>query len=111
MYTDFRLATRDTWKFTYKGSELLDGAKFKLHSVSLNEQSARETLIKLVSDPAVSANDKRVQDAKSEIETTAEIREKLIVFVHEFARNGDQVYHLSIGDVVFFCLVETKLEV
>lgn len=109
MYNDFRLTSRERFDFEYKGHELVAGARSKLKQMSRQEKTLRDDLVKLIQDPTVSPSDKRVKEAKEAIESTATHREQLVVFVHEFERSPDRVYSLSIGDVVFFNQVETKL--
>jgi hypothetical protein len=104
MYTEFSLTSRSKWKYTYKGSELAPLA-MKVHSeFSKKEMNARRDLAILLGDPNIGHEDKRIRELKSEIENNGVQREQCAVFAHEFQREPDKTYLLSLGDVVFFGL-------
>ena len=72
---------------------------------SNQEQNARNQVAELLKDPSIHHNDKAVKDLKDEIAFCGPEREKCLVFKHEFKRNPDREYHLTLGDVVFFGIV------
>ncbi len=104
MYNDFRQPSRENWKYLYKGSELLESSKIKHAEFLTKEKEARVVVVKLMGDILVSHDDRGLKDAKTEIEHSGNLREQCAVFIHEFERNPDREYNLSLGDVVFFNL-------
>jgi hypothetical protein len=105
MYNDFRSTGRESWKYSHKGSELISLAKRKRDEFYEKEMSARRDLAALLKDPKVGPSDKRLSDLKTEIEFSGNQREQCEVFVFEFEINKDKEYLLSLGDVVFFDLI------
>ncbi len=93
-----------THKYSYKGSELLEAAKQKYEEFLTKEKEARTVVIQLMGNMLVSHDDNGLKDAKKAIEHNGSLREQCAVFIHEFGRNPDRDYHLSLGDVVFFNL-------
>lgn len=106
MYHEFRDTKRTGWAFTYQGQELAPYAERKLVTYAGVERSMRSIVASLMLDKTVAASDKRIEDARKAVETNGAIHEQLLVWVHEFKRNPDREYHLSLGDVVFFGIVE-----
>lgn len=106
MYNDFRNVNRETWNFTYLAKELLPHAERKKESYKIQETNARKEMAALLSDPTVRASDKRIEDLKSNIETFADIYEKLVIWCWEFSRNPDVTFSLKLGDVSFFDIPE-----
>ena len=105
MYNDFRNISRDSWKYTYKGSELLPHAERKFKEYLGKEVAARKRMSELMLDMKVPQSSKEVSDCKSEIETSGNQREQCAVYVHEFRRTPDRDFLLSLGDVTFFGIV------
>jgi len=54
MFYDFSSTSREGWKYTYKGKELANLAKYKRDLFHDKEMSARDRLAKLLKDPKVS---------------------------------------------------------
>ena len=104
MYTDYQIASRDGWKFLYVGKDLAGPALAKYKDVYDRERQARQQVANLTADMHVSVSDDRLVAAKRDIEKYGTEREKLQVFVHEFRRNPEREYHLSIGDVAYLAL-------
>jgi hypothetical protein len=104
MFNDFRNTSREGWKYAYLGKDLLAAAQAKLQELYQQEAEARAAVSRLTADMQVHHEDKRILAAKQEIESAGNQREQCEVFVHEFARNPDREYNLSLGDVVYFKL-------
>ena len=104
MYYDNSLVNRETWKYTYTGSNLLENAKKLKTKFREQEMNARNELAKLLSDPSVSQDSKEIQQLRNEITSNGKNYEALCVYVHEFERTPGRDFHLSLGDVVFFGL-------
>lgn len=105
MFYDFSSTSREGWKYTYKGKELANLAKYKRDLFHDKEMSARDRLAKLLKDPKVSQDDRRIEDLKRDIEHNGKQYEACKVFYHEFSRAQDKDFYLSLGDVVYFGLV------
>lgn len=110
MYLDNSNISRNGWKYTYKGSELLSFAETKLQQKCREEQEARTRVIELTRDTTVSPNDRKVDEAKRDVERAATVVEELMVHVHQFRREMDREFHLSMGDVVFFGLIDMTIQ-
>lgn len=108
VYHDFRLTNRDSWKFIYRGAEILPHAEAALGRFAAAEMDNRNTLADLLRDPNVSHEDRRIAEFKKQIEHAGSERERCAVYVHEFRRAGDREYHLSLGDVTYFGLHESR---
>ena len=106
MYHDFKNTSRADWKFTYKGSDLSVPARHVLNTYIDKEKVAREKVSQLMLDRTKPANGEDAQKAQRDVETNASILEQVKVWVHEFERTPERDFHLSLGDVVFFGLVE-----
>ena len=104
MYNDFRQPTREGWKYPYKGGDLLETAKQKHAEYLAAEKEARSVVANLIGDIQVSHDSKDMRDAKTAIEHNGNLREQCAVFIHEFERNPEREFNLSLGDVVFFNL-------
>lgn len=109
MYLDNAHTNRSTWKYTYTGEQLLAFAQRRLQRACVEERNARESVITLTRDPAVSPTDRRVEEAKRAITVAATTVEEISVYVHEFRRNPSREYHLSSGDVVFLGLIDDDI--
>jgi hypothetical protein len=110
VYLDNTHTSRAGWRYTYKGSDLLPYAKKKLTDMCEQERAAREEVITLTRDPATNPEDRRVQEAKRTVATTASVVEELMVYVHQFAREPEKEFSLSSGDVVFFGVLGASLK-
>lgn len=97
-------SSRESWKYNYKGSELLVAARKKYFEFLEGEKAAREIISKLVADIKISTDSREMQQAKADVQHNGQHREACAVYVHEFYRNLDREYNLSIGDVVYFNL-------
>lgn len=102
MYYDFVSASREGWKYTYKGKDL-QGAARRRHLYYLTEEfTGRQKLAEYVRDIKVSQNDQILEDLKRRVTENGKLREQCAVFLHEFTRSPDKEFMLSLGDVVFF---------
>lgn len=101
-FNDFRGTSRDGWKYTYRGDELLPYVQKKLDTYENLETEARHELSRRLSDPGVKANSTKNEELRNKISTYGTEREKCLVWVHEFSRNPDHVFQLSLGDVTYF---------
>jgi len=110
MYLDNNNTKRSGWVYTYKGSELLPFAKAKIIVMCDQERVARERVIELTRDPKTDPTDRKVDEAKRAVISSATMVEELTVYVHEFARNPDREFHLSAGDVVFFGIISADIQ-
>ena len=107
MYHDFSNTARSNWKYGYKGRDgLLDAAKNKFEYFKAKETEARQKMAALMTDSRVSPSEKEVTDTRKDIESFATHAEECMVYVHEFERNPDREFLLSLGDVVFFGLAK-----
>ncbi len=105
MYNDYRNTSRETWKYTYKGSELLPHAERKFQEFLAKEVDARRQMAAYMVDMKVSQSSDEVSKCKTAIETNGNLREQCAVYVHEFRRTPDRDFLLSLGDVTFFGIV------
>jgi len=104
MFHDFSRTSREDWKYSYKGKELLEPAKLKLVEFCAAEEAERKKMAKLMSDMKVSASSKEVDDCKNEITRYGKLSEQCRVWVREFARTPERDFMLALGDVTFFDL-------
>ena len=108
MYNDFVGSTnREGWKYNYFAKDLLPYAKAKYTQYLTLELAGRNKMAELMQDMNKSQSDPEVDRTKREIENNGKLREQCAVFVHEFSRIEDREYHLSLGDVTFFEIVNT----
>lgn len=106
MYNDYRGTRRTEWQHTYTGKELLPYAKRKHEHWSKREDKARVEMAKLMGDRAVRGDDPKVKDLQQEIETSGNETEQCAVHMHEFSRKPEREFSLSLGDVVYFGMLE-----
>jgi len=104
MYNDHRDRNRDSWKFTYKGSDLVEAAKAKVEYYRRQEVSLREKLGVRLQNSNMSLNSKKSEDIKKRAFEAASFKEQCEVQAHEFNRTPDREFSLSLSDVVFFGL-------
>lgn len=104
MYFDNTFTERRGWKYTYKGSDLLEPAKRKLAAVQAEETEVRDNVAKLLQNRQVNARCKDVTDLEKMVVSLSEDHEMLLVLVHEFGRTPDREFRLALGDVVFLGL-------
>lgn len=109
MYSEFRDRNREGWRFVYKGSELQGAAEKRARYFADLEKELREQLAARLADRSKNLNSSKNEQLKQRATNAATQREQCEVFAHEFKRNGDREYHLSIGDVVFFGLAGHEL--
>jgi uncharacterized membrane protein len=109
MYLDNTHTSRTGFRYTYKAEEMLPHAEDRLREKIDEERDAREEVISLTRDPSVNPQDRRVEEAKRRVVTAATAVEELSVYVHEFGRQPDREYNLSLGDVVFFGLIRPDI--
>lgn len=105
MYNDFCNTARETWKYIYKGSELLPHAERKFKEFLAKEVEARRQMAAYMVDMKVSQSSDEVSKCKNAIEQNGNLREQCAVYVHEFRRTPDRDFLLSLGDVTFFWIV------
>lgn len=103
MHTDFRIMSREGWKFTYKGSHLLPFAKDRYTEYKKLELEKRNEMAELLKDENQSIS--RMEGLNKKVEELGRLSELCAVFQHEFNRTPDREFHLAIGDVVFFGLL------
>jgi len=108
MYNDHRNVNRQTWKFTYKGQDLIEAAQKKLVFFRQKEMEARAEASRLMQDATVSHDSDEVQKCRTQVATNGDNAEQCAVFVHEFQRTPEREFHLSLGDVVFFDLAKDE---
>lgn len=104
MYHEQSVMNRDSWRYTYLGSELLEAAQRKRDEFLTAEEKATEKVIGLLEDKSVPIDSSEVRETKEAMTDNARQHEQCVVFCHEFARNPEREYHLALGDVVFFGL-------
>lgn len=102
MFNDYRNVSRENWKYSYKGKDLLPFAQKKYDFFTQRERENRNEMAALLKDENVRASDPKIEELKSDIERYGSEREKCIVWVHEFQRQPDMDYSLSLGDVTYF---------
>lgn len=71
LFNDHRNTNRESWKFTYTGSQLLEAAKKKQKEFYDKEVEARGKMSALMGDLNVSTKDPKIQENKELIEKTA----------------------------------------
>src|SRR4051812_40066156 len=106
MYNEFRNTNREGWRYSCAGGALLEFARAKLAYHTDQELAARRTVQARIADPTISRKDDELQKAEKAIDEHGNLREQCAVFVHEFARTPDREFQLSLGDVVFFGIVD-----
>lgn len=104
MYTEFRDRNRENWKFTYKGSELIDAAKSKVAFYASQEDEYRTKVSDAISNRSIAVNSGKIDKLKNKLEAAAAQKENCEVFLHEFSRTPDREFSLSMADIVFFGL-------
>ena len=111
MYNDFKGTLRDSWRFTYSGSELAPYAEKKLAEHKAAEWAAREQIATLMRDPEVNQqSNNKLAEAKREVAEHGDGVEKCGVWVHEFRKRPNSDFLLSLGDVVYFGLIDPLTE-
>lgn len=106
LFNDYKSPSREGWKYTYKGEELLEPARKKYRDVRAREMEARNTLADLLRNPLIGPDDHKVVDNKKLAERYGNESEQCMVFCHEFTRNPSREYLLSLGDVTYFDLAQ-----
>ena len=101
-FNDFRNTSRDSWKYTYTGKELLPYAQKKLDFYVRREMEVRTLLSRRLADPGIKGTSDKNEALRTKMTTFGTEREKCLVWVHEFTRNPDTSYTLSLGDVTYF---------
>lgn len=102
MYYENSTVNREGWRYTYKGSDLLENSIKLKNRFKLLEMTARNKVSEMLSDPSIRQDDPELDKLRREIQNYGKNHEALVVFSHEFARCPDRDYHLALGDVVFF---------
>lgn len=103
-FMDYRRPGRDDWKYTYKGSELVEAAKKKLEELTGQFVKAQEKLKVCVDVAATLYKDKPTQEARELVEQLGPEMESCEVWLHEFQRTPDREFILSMSDVTYFNL-------
>ena len=111
MYFDHSITSRHGFSYPYKGAELVDKAFDRLRETAGRQREVREEVIKLTADPHVSPSDNRNLIAKKQLEALGKEVEELTVHAHQFRREPDRTFNLSLGDVVYFGLVDGDIRV
>jgi hypothetical protein len=105
MYNDFRDTQRDRWRFTYTGKQLLPHAEKRQMALHAQENDLRKQIQKLMGDKSQSVTGEKAKRLENAAVKAATQAEQFDVFVHEFTRNPDKEFTLSVSDVVFFGIV------
>lgn len=111
MYIEMRDRNRESWKYTYKGSELVQAAKSKVEFYTNKENELRQKMSDMLSDKSIAVNTSRMNKIKQSLESAAMNKEQCEVFAHEFERGASREFSLSMGDVVFFGLAGHEIAV
>jgi len=106
MYNEQGTQRRSEWKFPYKARLLRPYALRKLAHHQAEETALREKMAVMIKDPATFHNDAALQQVKQGIDRHSALREQFEVYCHEFQRLPESEYHLALGDVVFFGILE-----
>ena len=104
MYLETRDASRNGWKFTYKGGELIKAAKEKVAFFAAREEKFRKEAEAAISDRSRAINSEQNSRTQANLAEAATQKEACEVFFYEFTRNPDREYFLGLSDVVFFGL-------
>ena len=104
MYAEFRDRNRESWKFTYKGSELVKAAQAKVDFYAAQEEEYRVKTASALTDRSVAVNGNKLDKLKNKLTSAASQKVNCEVFLHEFKRSPDREFSLSMADVVFFGL-------
>lgn len=104
MYTEIFDRNRESWKFTYKGKELVEKAYSKVQFYADQEEEFRTRMSLALEDRSISVNSGKINKLKICLANAATQKEICEVFLHEFKRNPDREFTLSLADVVFFGL-------
>lgn len=99
---DHRNQSRMSWRYTYKGRELLPHARRKFVEYQTRETAARERMAVMIKDPSTFNDDRELQAVKAEIDRLSATREQLKVMVGEFRRAPEKEHTMHLSDVVFF---------
>lgn len=105
MYTDFTLKSRDSWKLGMTGKSLFGYAKALLTDFQIEEGELREYLAAMMRDLNQPIKSEEISKKQKRLEFVAAEVEKLKVWNLMFDREGDRVFPLEIGDVVYFRIV------
>jgi hypothetical protein len=93
---------RHGWTFTHTGEELCPLAANRFREFKEAELKARNIAAKLLQDPTVHHEDKKVLAAKDDIQKFGALAEKCAVWTHEFERTPEREFTLGVNDVLFF---------
>ena len=104
LFLDYSRPSRQDWKFPYKGSELLVPAQKKLTQLQAELDAAQDNVRTAVTRSTNMRKDSEVEKHGKNVERLGPLAEECQVFVHEFGRDPDRVFNLSISDVTFFDL-------
>ena len=110
MYNDFIDTSRERWKFTYTGEQLLPFAKSRQTQLHVREDELRTDLAEAMKNRDIPINSDQVRKMEKDLDVVATRSEQLDVFVHEFKRNPQREFSLSLSDVVFFGIVGKPAE-
>lgn len=106
IFNDNVSAGRTSWEYEYTGLDLLPAALRLYNEFGDKEMFARNKMADFLKDPNISANDRRLEEVKRDINAFGTLKEQCMVFKHEFERCLTKVYKLGLGDVTFFGLAE-----
>lgn len=110
MHNDFSSVSREQWLYTYSGRELLPHAEDQYKAYLRQEMAARKKMSAMIADVKVNQRDPELDQTKREIESKSKIREQCAVYIHQFKREPDRAFELSLGDVTFFGIVRDPSE-
>jgi hypothetical protein len=111
MYADVghsAASNRDAWKYTYAGYDLKLHADKLVEYYTKMESKYRDLMSRLMQDRSVSTSSKRVEDCKRLIAEAGTQHEKCVVYSHEFGRNPNRDFQLSLADVVYFGIAGSR---
>ena len=101
-FNDYHGHKRENWTYPYKGQELLPFAEKKLTYFVRKETEARKALSRRLADTSLKANGQFNERLRSAIQTYANEREKVLVWVWQFGREPQKVFELGLADVTYF---------
>ena len=103
-FLDYQRPTRQDWKFTYKGRDLLEAAKTKLAQLTQAFEEAQVNVRTAVAKAINMRHDEEVEKYSKQVEQLGPQMEECQVFVFEFGRYPEREFNLAISDVTYFNL-------
>lgn len=107
MYIGTRDRNRESWKFAYKGSDLIELDSSKVIFFRIRENLYRTNLANALIDRNIPISGGKIDKLKKIFENAAIHRESCEVFLHEFKRTPEREFSLSMSDIVFLYFLVT----